>query len=63
MSWFASRIAFDLYQKGIEGVSTQNAEYYGWVMGYFNTSATKQISNFSRSLISAWNYLWNGNTK
>ena len=40
ISWKAARIAFDTYQSknnidnglhpGIEGLSTRNAEYYGW---------------------------------
>ena len=39
MSWNASRIAFDAYQSKssgkptIEGISTRNAEYYGWRLG------------------------------
>ena len=32
-SWAASRIAFDLYQGGIEGVSSQSAQWIGWQHG------------------------------
>lgn len=39
MSWEASRVAFDAFQSkvsgrpAIEGISTRNAEYYGWLIG------------------------------
>ncbi len=39
MSWVASRIAFDAYQSKVsgrlttEGISTRNAEYFGWIVG------------------------------
>ena len=52
MSWLASRLAFDFYQRGVEGISTRNAEYYGWVLGYSNTSNSKQKSNFENSISS-----------
>ena len=57
MPWWASRIAFDLYQGSIEGVSTQNAEYYGWRMGY-NLSPNRKLSNFKKSMKSLFNKLW-----
>lgn len=31
--WMASRIAFDLYQGGIEGIQTQMAQFLGWKTG------------------------------
>ena len=57
MSWFATRIAFDLYQRGIEGKSTRNAEYYGWRMGY-NLSPRKRVNNLKKSIKSLFNSLW-----
>ena len=57
MPWAASRIAFDLYQGGIEGISTQNAEYYGWRMGY-NQMPHKKMNNFKRSMKSLLEKLW-----
>lgn len=58
MSWIASRIAFDGYQGGIEGISTRNAEYYGWRIGYNNSTPSQKMSNLLRSLGSAVLYLW-----
>ena len=58
MTWEASRLAFDGYQSltsnemEIEGVSTRNAEYYGWRLGYQQTYNQK-FDNFMGSL-------WNG---
>ncbi len=57
--WVFSRIAFDTYQSyksgkpTIEGISTQNAEYYGWYAGYCsrNNSITKKATNLIRSII------------
>ena len=62
MSWEASRIAFDMYQGEIEGVSTRNAEYYGWKMGYNNTTNNQKADNLMRSfgsmLHSIWDYIF-----
>ena len=58
MTWEASRLAFDGYQSltsnkmEIEGISTRNAEYYGWRLGYQQTYNQK-FDNFMGSL-------WNG---
>lgn len=52
MTWGLSRLAFDLYQGGIEGESTRNAEYYGWLMGYNNTSNNQKANNFKQSVFS-----------
>lgn len=59
ITWEASRVAFDGYQGGKEGKSTRNAEWYGWRMGYNNTSATQKASYLKRSLKSAVLSLWN----
>lgn len=59
MSWEASRIAFDTYQGGIEGISTRFAEYYGWKMGYNNTSNNQKADNLFRSFGSMLNSIWN----
>lgn len=63
MSWEASRMAFDAYQHGIEGISTRNAERYGWTMGYNNTSFNKKMNNLWRSTGSCINSLWKYLTK
>lgn len=33
ISWGAARKAFDTYQRGKEGISTQSAQLYGWTLG------------------------------
>ena len=58
MSWGASRVAFDAYQSKssgkptMEGISTRNAEYYGWLIGsnIHNYPPNKQATNLSRSI-------------
>lgn len=48
MTWKHSRMAFDMYESysklefSMEGISTRNAEYYGWRLGYNNTDAVKK---------------------
>lgn len=48
MSWGASRIAFDAYQSKksenleIEGITTRNAEYKGWLTGYNRHQSDKE---------------------
>lgn len=32
--WRDARVTFDVYQGGAGGISTQNAEYYGWSQTY-----------------------------
>lgn len=59
MPWGAARIAFDVYQGGMEGKSTRNAEYYGWRLGNNNTTSSQKLSNLSRSLGSGVASLWN----
>lgn len=38
---------------GIEGISTRNAEYFGWRMGYANTSLFTRNRNLINSIKSA----------
>ena len=63
MSWKASRIAFDLYQVGVEGCSSRNAQYYGWKMGYNNTTNHQKADNLMSSFGSLFhtisNYIFN----
>ncbi|MDR1181413.1 MAG: hypothetical protein LBL13_05510, partial [Bacteroidales bacterium] len=62
MSWTVSRIAFDAFQSkvsgrpSIEGISTRNAEYYGWRIGsnIVNNTPTQKANNLSRSI---WNWI------
>lgn len=55
ISWVASRIAFDLLQSkqdnrpSIEGRSSQNAQYLGWCMGFYNNSPAQQSRNTKKS--------------
>lgn len=57
LSWVAARIGFDGYQsitsKGpkIEGISTRNAEYYGWKLGYNNTTTFQKVDNLGNSIL------------
>ena len=72
MSWNASRIAFDAYQSKssgkptIEGISTRNAEFYGWRMGSNiknytpDQKATILMKSIGDGLTSLWNRLYNG---
>ena len=57
MPWTAARIAFDCYQGSIEGVSTRNAEYYGWRMGA-HLHPYKRMNNFKKSMKSLFKKLW-----
>jgi hypothetical protein len=62
MSWEASRIAFDTYQSKVsgrptmEGISTRNAEYYGWSVGsnIRNNTPTQKANDLLRSI---WNLI------
>lgn len=63
MTWEMSRIAFDGYQKGVEGISTRNAEWYGWRMGYNNSDSTHKLNTFMRSVGSALSTIWDYITK
>jgi hypothetical protein len=58
MSWEVSRIAFDTYQSTvsgratIEGISTRNAEWYGWRTGSYmlNNTPTQKSNNLLKSI-------------
>ena len=63
MTWEAARVAFDSYQLGVEGISTRNAERYGWRMGYSNANNSQKRDNLIRSLGSALSSFWNYITK
>ena len=63
MPWKASRIAFDTYQNGIEGISTRNAEYYGWVLGYNSTNNNQKMDNLMHSIATSLSALWKLITK
>jgi hypothetical protein len=62
MSWTASRVAFDAFQSKvsgrpeIEGISTRNAEYYGWRIGsnIMNNTPTQKSNNLLRSI---WDWI------
>ena len=43
--YWAARIAFDWYQGGIEGLSSQNAEYYGWCATYLLSTPKSVLKN------------------
>ena len=64
MAWGESRIAFDAYQSkksgrpDIEGISTRNAEYYGWRIGVSNSTPNDKIRQLGRSITSGLKKLW-----
>ena len=61
LSWRLARAGFDGYQSisnvrlEAEGISTRNAEFYGWVMGCRSTSIFNRIHNFGNSVQSPLN--------
>lgn len=65
MSWVASRLAFDAFQSKksghptIEGISTRNAEYYGWRIGASNLTPSAKAQQLGRSVTSGLVKLWN----
>ena len=54
ISWSAARIAFDAYQSrsGLraEGLSTRNAEYYGWSKMYSRSNTITESNNVKRTI-------------
>ena len=56
--WRDARIAFDVYQGGREGISTQNAEYYGWSQTYTHINGITEMSNLRNSIISSVKKGW-----
>jgi RHS repeat-associated protein len=63
MTWTASRLAFDAKQGGIEGVSTRNAEAFGFRLGSNNTHPFRQVENLRTSISGALKRIWNYFTK
>lgn len=55
-SWSESRIAFDIYQKAIEGKQTQSAQYMGWEKGSNHFGIIKSF-NLVRSIPSIINFI------
>lgn len=59
ISWGAARIAFDVYQGKPEGISTRNAQAYGWSMtnrhlaspNMVHTSITNTIKHFIQNIL------------
>ena len=56
--WRDARVAFDVYQGGREGISTQNAEYYGWSQAYTHINGITEMSNLKNSIISSVKRGW-----
>lgn len=54
-SWASSRIAFDLYQGGVEGIQTQSAQFAGWSRGSFSSRIYKNY-NLARSVPSLYKF-------
>lgn len=58
LSWKLARKGFDGYQSlssgehKIEGISTQNAEYYGYKLGFIMNPSIKKAFNLNRSIVS-----------
>jgi len=57
--WHAARMAFDAYQGGREGLSTQNAEYYGWNQTYIQSNGITEASHLRNSINSFFSKAWN----
>mgnify|MGYP000861278816 FL=1 len=56
--WSDARIAFDVYQGGREGISTQNAEYHGWSQTYTHINGITEMPNLRNSIISSVKRGW-----
>ena len=48
ISWKAARKVFDWYQGGREGITTVNAELYGYAVLGYNTTAQKILRQLKR---------------
>lgn len=61
--WSAARIAFDAYQSRnglqLEGISTRNAEYYGWSLMNVHSNGITEAANLTRSINSCIQTLFN----
>ncbi|SFC83059.1 RHS repeat-associated core domain-containing protein, partial [Xylanibacter ruminicola] len=51
LTWELARVGFDIYQGGVEGISTQNAEYYGWKYGKRSMPFVKEKFNSSNPFL------------
>ena len=51
LTWELARVGFDIYQGGVEGISTQNAEYYGWKYGKKSMPFVKEKFNSSNPFL------------
>ena len=62
-SWSAARLAFDMYQSrhGLqrEGLSTRNAQYYGWSQKYSRSNGISEAENLKKSINSFFRRLRN----
>ncbi|MBO5603155.1 MAG: RHS repeat-associated core domain-containing protein [Prevotella sp.] len=56
--WAAARIAFDLYQGGIESLSTRNAEFYGWSKTYVQSNGLTESMHIRHSISNFLNKVW-----
>ena len=61
--WSAARAAFDAYQSRnglqVEGVSTRNAEYYGWSQMYRHSNGGYEATNLKASIKSLFRKIYN----
>ena len=64
ISWGAARIAFDAYQSKCsgrpvrEGISTRNAEYYGWSMMHRYSNTPFELKNVWNSIVNFFDDLF-----
>ena len=63
LPWSVARVAFDGYQSRhglqVEGVSTRNAEYYGWSKTYSHSNGITEAVNIGNTINSILKKLWN----
>ncbi len=58
--WSAARLAFNSYQGHREGLSTQNAEYYGWSQTYMHSNGISESFHLRNSINSYLEIIWSG---
>ena len=60
--WIAARAAFDAYQSRsglqVEGLSTRNAEHYGWLQIYRHSNGVYEAGNLKASINSVLRKMW-----
>ena len=56
--WNVARMAFDIYQGGREGISTQRAEYYGWSQTYARSNGISEGGHLNSTFKSIINKVW-----